>query len=572
MNKQSQITLREALGRVSPILRGEERILIGILIYGLFTSLLTLVIPVTVQSLVNSVAFGSLTQQLLILSSVVFIVLLFFGILSASQLLLAEKLQRRLFARISFDLAQRIPRFSSNGIQGLHGSEHLNPFLEIATVKKSVSHLLVSGLGVILQVVVGLLLLCLYHPLLLGFSLILFLSIFCIVVWFGKRGPATADIECSAKYETLTWLEDLADDKKYFRSETGLKFALERTANLVEEWTTARQQHFKIVFVQYVGAYVVHAVASSLLLGVGGWLVIKGQLTLGQLVAAELVVNAALSGFIKLGKHLESFYDLTAGLGKLEKFRMLGLEDDGGEMPRWTDGRSLSVRLEKVSAGRRYDGSYFLKNLNLEVAPGEKIAIYGENSSGKSLLGQLLFGLLQPLKGEIQIDGNYLSDVSLPAIRDRIAFVGEFRFFHGTLEENLTLGCSSISRKRLREYIKRMGLTEKVSMFENGLETVMNPAHQVFSKGEMMRIALIRALLREPGFLIVDQTLDSIDERSLECVISLLLEKATDCTMILMTHEPAIANRFKTIYELSNGNLEAKSFIASSNTTPRISS
>jgi ABC-type bacteriocin/lantibiotic exporter with double-glycine peptidase domain len=102
-----------------------------------------------------------------------------------------------------------------------------------------------------------------------------------------------------------------------FRSDGGPEFVAHHSDQIARDYLDASAAHFRILMGQSIGALSLHAVASTALLGLGGWMVIDRQLTLGQLVAAELVVSAMIYGLTRLGKTLENFYEMMAGLDKL---------------------------------------------------------------------------------------------------------------------------------------------------------------------------------------------------------------------------------------------------------------
>lgn len=541
--------------RLNPFIKGEVKLVVFICTFGVITSVLSLVVPIAVQSLVNSVAFGSLTQQLIVLTMTVFVVLSFSGILQALQFYTSEKLQRRLFVRVVADLAKRIPQISARGIRGVTGAELLNPFIEISTLQKSLANILIGGLGVILQITFGILLLSFYHPYLLAFALILSFAIAIIVFIFGRNGVKTADKECSAKYDSLTWLEDMADMSILFRSDESSHFGEKRALNLANKWLLARSSHFKILFVQHVGAYFTHALASATLLGLGGYLVIKGQLTLGQLVAAELVVNSSLSGLVKLCKHLDSLYDLTASLGKLNKLRSYNSEQVQGSNPSWDSARAALIEIKNLSVGQESSSKALLKNINLTIKPKEKIAIFGGNGSGKTVLAESIFRLIKPDYGEIIVDGYNVEDIDTRSLRSRVKLVTKPKFFHGTLEENLTYDSKLVSRKDLRNILRQLGLENTIRHLNDGLETVITPTCKFFSYGEMLRIALARAIISNPGLLIIDQTFDGVDSDSQEKLLNILLADEFPCSILAFTHDMQIARFFDKSYFLKEGQL-----------------
>ncbi|MFP5501064.1 MAG: ABC transporter ATP-binding protein, partial [Candidatus Sericytochromatia bacterium] len=315
--------------RLFALLRAERQDLWVLVVYGLVIGLLTLVVPFAVQALVNTAGFGTLIQPLLVLAGLVFVGLGFSAAVQAVQAHVIEMVQRRLFVRTALDLAGRFPRVRQEAFDQYHGPELVNRFFDVLTVQKSANILLLDGLSIIIQAVIGLSLVALYHPALLVYSVLVALSLLAIVRVLGTRGVRTAVDESKAKYAVAAWLEEVARHPVTFKSAGGPVLALDRVDALLERYLDYRDQHFQVVFRQFLGILLLYMLASSVLLGLGGWLVILQQLSLGQLVAAEFIVTVIVGGFAKFGKQLETFYDLLAAVDKLGELTDLPLEATG---------------------------------------------------------------------------------------------------------------------------------------------------------------------------------------------------------------------------------------------------
>ncbi len=175
--------------RLAKLGRGD---LISILIYAVMTGLCSLVVPVTVQSLVNTVAFTAHTQPLLVLTIFVLVGLALTGILNTLQYQVVETLNQRLFVRTTRDAVRRLVDADLSRTRPNAAAELLNRFLDIAIVQKACSTLLLEGVSATLQGAVALLLLAFYHPALLAFDALLILFIFLILFVLGRNGTATS--------------------------------------------------------------------------------------------------------------------------------------------------------------------------------------------------------------------------------------------------------------------------------------------------------------------------------------------------------------------------------------------
>jgi ABC-type bacteriocin/lantibiotic exporter with double-glycine peptidase domain len=554
MNNGSTST-KSYLSRLWNVISPERQSIFAVICYGILVSLLSLTVPVAVQALVNSVAYGQMTQQLIVLSILVFMVLSFSGFFSAIQIYYVELLQRRLFTRYALDLAVRIPRLADQRLKQTFGAEFVNPFLESVIVHKSLSLLLLEGLGLLLQIIVGVALLGAYHPFLLLFALILIGVIAIIFAIDGRQGIKTADDECSAKYSLLSWLEDMARMPILFHSAYGETFGLKKADDSVRRWLDARRSHFRIVFRQNISMFIVHAVASSLLLGLGGVLVIRGQLSLGQLVAAELVLNSALSGLSKFGKHLESFYDLTAAVKKLDNLRNIPLEMEGQDALTDNHMKAATLDIRNLEVAFKDSDTPLFSGVNFSLNQGDQACVYGQGSSGKTVLLDCIYGLFPKYEGQIQIDGFDLDDITRRSLRTRVALVGEPDFFHGSLEDNLTVGSRNVSRREIRELIRIAGLEEALARTPEGLDSIMLPHSGVFSSSELVRFALIRTVLAHPGLILLDRSLDGLDGQGLQYALDILKALGDSTTVLTVTNRLEVLNLFKHRFELLNGGL-----------------
>ena len=167
--------------------------------------------------------------------------------------------------------------------------------------------MLLETLGYVLQTLIGMILLAFYHPLLLAFDLFFVSALAFILFGMGKNGLASAIEQSKAKYKAAAWLEDIAANPIISKSSENRAYLDAQTDQIATSYVDACTKHFKVLSSQNIGALILHTVANTLLLGIGGWMVISNQLSLGQLIAAELVVGAMIYGLTRLGKTLDNF-------------------------------------------------------------------------------------------------------------------------------------------------------------------------------------------------------------------------------------------------------------------------
>jgi putative ABC transport system ATP-binding protein len=528
------------LNRLAAMLRPERADLWLILGLATGSSLLALAPPVAVQSLVNSVAMGGMGQPLLVLSVILFLLLAFSGMVYVLESYLVELAQRRIFVRLAADLACRLPKVSGAFYDSQNGPAWVNRFFDVLIVQKAGSSLLLDGISLAMQTLAGLTLLAFYHPFLLAFDALLLLAIAFVLRGLGRGGVATAIVESKSKHALAEWLEDIARNPIAFKSAGGPKLAAERTDELAHAYLAAKRVHYRILLRQTIGSLVLYASASTALLALGGYLVIDGQLTLGQLVAAELIVSLVMASLVKFGKHVEGFYDLLASADKIGHLLDMPLERQSGVASSHASGpAALAIRGVSFGYGAKRP---VLAGLDFSLRPGERVALLGGEGSGKTTLAQLLCGLREPEAGHIELDGMDLGHWRLDALRARVAWAGRVEILEGSVLENVQAGRSEVSQEQVWQLLESVGLTEDLGLPAQAATGVaLGPHGAPLSSGQLARLMLARAMAGHPGLLVVDGLLDGLCPDALARLAPVLLADDAPWTLLLLTRSPDIA-------------------------------
>lgn len=523
-----------------------ERADLGVILGLAFGSgLLALSAPIAVQAVVNTVAMGGMGQPLAVLSTILFVFLAFSGAVYILEAYLAEILQRRLFVRLATDLAYRIPKISRHLHDKHRGAELINRFFDIQTVQKFCSGLLLDGVRLLMQTLAGLTLLAFYHPFLLSFDIFLLSTIAFIFFVLGRGAIKTSIAESKAKYALVDWLEVLADNKNTFKTATGEQLAQEHTDILAHDYLNEKTAHYRILLRQILGSMTLYVFANTGLLSIGGYLVIEGQLTLGQLVAAELIVSTVLASLIKFGKHLESFYDLLTAVDKIGHLLDLPLEHENGTFIAFS--KPVAIDVEKLSF--HYSPSHeILSNLTFNVSSGEKVALFGQSSSGKTTLAELLFGLRTAQKGEILFDRMQLQNFHLPTLREQISLVNDIEIIEGTLLENIVLGREPLQRDHVENVLRELGLfDELMAQFGQTLSLPISATGAPLSKTQQRLVMLARAAVNRPVLVLIDGIFDEFDEKIQTQVMTYFLDKNAPWTLLVFTKNHAIASQCERV-------------------------
>lgn len=521
-----------------------------VLVFAFVVGLLMLATPIAVESLVNTVAFGRFLQPIIVLAIILLTFLAFSAAMRALQTYVVELIQRRLFARVAGDLAYRLPRARVEQIDQLYLPELTNRFFDIVTVQKVTAQLLLDGIGLILTAAIGMAVLAFYHPWLLGFDIVMMGCITFIILVLGRGAVKSAVKESKHKYHMASWLEDISRCPTVFRTAGGTELALERADRLVHEYLEARQRHFGILMRQILFALGLQAIASTVLLGLGGWLVISGQLTLGQLVAAELIVTVIVGAFAKLGKHMESFYDLLASVDKLGALFDIQVEHHDGVME--VDSEAAArVDVQQLQYRGRSGGS-LSNSVSFTLNRGDTCALLGPSGSGKSTLLDMLYGLRTPTGGHLTIDDFDPQDLRPDVLRSQVALVRRAEVFHGTLEENVHLHRADVTSANVRHALESVGIYDHVLQQSDGFDTRLTGDGAPLSDGQIDLLCLARGIAGRPRLLLIDGVLDGLSDEELDQALSVVLAENRPWTVIIATGRRSIAERCQSVVALKS--------------------
>ncbi|MBC8068150.1 MAG: ATP-binding cassette domain-containing protein [Deltaproteobacteria bacterium] len=537
-----------------------EREDIGVsIVYGVAIGVLSLMLPITAQALVTTVAFGSVLQPLFVLTLFFALAAAAAGILGLLQAWVVEIIQQRVFARTAADVAARLVRVPHGALDDIHIPDLLNRFFEVPTIQKALASILVGGLGLVMQTLLGLTLLGFYHPLLLAFALVLVVMLAVVVFVFGRGAVDSAIEESKAKYETVGWLEHLARIPAAFNSASGERLALTRADTLVRGYLAARRTHFRKLLLQSGGGVALAVVGSTTLLGLGGLLVLRNQLTLGQLVAAELVMASLSVALVKLGKQLESVYDLVQATTKLAMLVDLPAERRGGELLSGTgaDGSPAGLRCHGLTLAR--GTTTLLSGCTIDIAPAAKVAIGGAGGTGKSLLLDVLAGLRNPSAGSVELDGCDVRLLDLAAVRESVVLVRGAEFIDGSALANLRLLRHDAPIEQAETILAHVGLQDVVRALPDGLGTALQPSGAPLSSSQQRRLVLARALLARPRLLVLDNALDGLGvarATKLE-ILDRVLAPDSPWTVVVVTDDSDVVERCTSAFTLELGKLRS---------------
>ncbi len=293
----------------------------------------------------------------------------------------------------------------------------------------------------------------------------------------------------------------------------------------------------------------------GLLLGIGGQMVIRHQLSIGALVAFFLYLNRFFGPIQLL---VQQYNALQQGRSSVIRLReLLETPPSVDEIPNATTLPEISGRLRFENVGFAYlAGQTVLQGVNLEIAPGESVAFVGPTGAGKSTLAKLANRFYDPTEGRVLVDGVDIRTVTLHSLRSQLGVVPQEPFlFAGSMRSNLRFGRPSASDEEIEEAIDVVGLRDLVDRLPDGLDTVVHERGQTLSAGERQLLALARAFLARPRVLILDEATSSLDLRS-ETIIERALDRILEGrSAILIAHRLTTAQRADRIVVVDHGGI-----------------
>lgn len=504
------LTARQVIRLTMGILSPETSFYTLAVIYGVGISLLSLATPIAVQVLINTVAYTGQTTPLVVLALTLFGLLLASGLLNALRVHLMETFARRFYARMVGHIAIRALYAKNPFFTDANRGPLFNRYFDIVAVQKAIPVLFIGGFTVVLQAAVGFLLTSFYHPLFLAFNVTVIGLIWVVWLIWGASAVKTSVALSQRKHETAAWLEGLAASNGYFKSDRHVAFALTKTDEATRGWLDAHKAHFRRFFAQTVSFLVIYAAASATLLGLGGWLVIQGQLSLGQLVAAELVLSAALYGVSQLGTYVNYFYDLAAACEEISLFD--GVEQEtprGDEMPHHADAtlRFRGVRGEARGVPARFD---------FEIPSGLAVQAVASTHAVQRLFTNLLKRFDEPLGGQLTIGGDDVTAIEPHALRREVMVLDRPSVIGGSVRQYLSLARDGVTSSEMLKALDIVGLTDTMGEPDCGLDTPLATTGWPLSLPETMRLKLAGAILARPSVLVLSPLFDTM---SPACVV-----------------------------------------------------
>lgn len=542
--------------RLFGLLKTDKEEIFSVYFYAILNGLIQLSLPLGIQAIIGFVLGGSISTSLIVLIFFVIAGVFLNGLLQVNQMKLIEKIQQKIFARYSFDFASRLPKLSLQYTDNEYLPELTNRFFEVISLQKGISKLLLEIPTATIQIIFGIILLCLYHPLFIVFGFLLVLILFILLRFTGPKGMETSLQESKYKYKVVGWLEEISRIVKSIRFSKNSLMHLKKNDALTAEYLKYRTSHFKILLIQYWSLIGFKVLITAAMLIVGVVLLVNQQLNIGQFVAAEIVIITILNSVEKFILNLDKIYDVMTSLEKLAKVIEKPVEKSGQlEIP--VDSKGFGIEIRNLSFEYQA-GQKVLENISIKIDPSEKVCVSGLDGSGKSTLLKLLTGSYTEYSGSIHFNGIPLGNFKIDSLRSNMGImISQQDVFQGSLMENITMGNSNIDLNAILDLSKELGIENFLETIPEGFNLQIDPIGRRLSRNTIQKILLLRALLLNPRLLLLEDPWAGLEEDSQKKIRQYLLKKLPSTTVIIITNDDDFMQQCDKIIRLKNGRIES---------------
>jgi ABC-type bacteriocin/lantibiotic exporter with double-glycine peptidase domain len=524
--------------RLGDLLRLDKREVSQLYIYAIFSGIVSLSLPLGIQSVIHFIQGGEITTSWVILVVLVICGVILTGALQIMQLRITENIQQRIFTRYSFNFAFRFPRFDREYLKGKIPAELMNRFFDVISLQKGVSKVLLEFSAAFLQIFFSLLVLAFYHPFYIAFGISLIILIYIVFRPIIKKGFETSLDESKYKYKTAYWLQEIAKTNWSFRLAPNSPHALNRVDEHVQDYLKSRENHFKILWKQFMWMIAIKAIIVASLLGLGGYLVIDQQMNLGQFVAAEVLIILILSAIEKIIQSLETLYDVFTSLEKLGQITDMPVTFE--EKERNPDTESLfPIELINVTG----------ENLQLvfNIEEKESVFIKGGHQQGIVKLFQELIDPSISLTTKPRWNKTIPDAERLASNLEQFSwFSHNTQLFDGTLIDNILMARENLTLADLEKAIKTLKFDYFVEQKAEGYNFYLSKANKTISEAERERILISKAVANSPKLLLISFHGSTFNAEEQTEIIQNIQENYSETTILCASNENILAN-WKTI-------------------------
>lgn len=524
---QERLTWRDIIQPSARMVELDGREVAILLVYTLALGVISAAVPLASQTLVNQAAFTGAARPVIALSAIVFGVLLIGSFIRLFQIRVAALISKRLVVRTSLEGAQALLQSPSLAYE-FDDREVANRFFDVMSFQVAFTVLASEVLGVVVFSIVGILILALYHPVFFIFIMVVMLVCAFIILISVKRGVRRSKARSKEKYRVAYWLSEIAENRSLLRQTKSSQLIKERSDQISTEYVRTYFAYLRVLLWQSGAVLLVQAIGSSAFFGVGGWLVVNGQLNLGQLVAAEIVVLSSMTALTRIYFYLDSFYEAVIAGMKVSELTQLPRS-----VPPSRPFQTAVIDELRITSG--------LLDQPLEVKAGEIIALRGPSRRNCS-------ALLRSMAASDRLDGinlDWESDVFIDRANgpDQILYLARPAVLRMSLAENLALLSDAETMEEARSNV----LDNPLLSAEEKANADQPLDQSELSISDRSRYAIARTLMSSRPVVLIDMFFNLLE---LEDQVTFLREfkaRFPERILIVNAFDPAIDKEFSRI-------------------------
>jgi ABC-type bacteriocin/lantibiotic exporter with double-glycine peptidase domain len=373
-----------------------------------------------------------------------------------------------------------------------------------------------------------------------------------IFYYTSPKGMETNLKVSTMKYKTAFWLEEIARTMETFKLAGNSKLPFKAIDKLLQSYVDYRNKHFGVLVFQYKVMIAFKALIVTTLLVVGSLLLIDNQISIGQFVAAEVIIILIVSSVEKIILSLDAVYDTLTATEKIGQIMDIPMErQEGTEKFLQTNNESLQFQIRNLSFRSKNTTQEILDDVSFELKPGDKAVLTGKSGSGKSTLLYLMSGLFTDYRGRIIVNGLPIDTMNLERLRSYIGdSLSHQSIFHGSIYDNVTLS-RDVDDQRVREILALVGLKDFIYQLTEDWDTVLMPEGAGLSKSISSRIILARCLVTQPKALFLEDMIAFLEPEEKAEIIDYILKGAW--TVMMISQDLDTIAKFPRVIKLDHG-------------------
>jgi subfamily B ATP-binding cassette protein HlyB/CyaB len=557
--KKTQQTPQQRFGLqwFLPSIYRYRRVLIEVFIASFFVQLFALANPLMIQVIIDKVIVQNSSNTLQVLGIFLLVLAVFEALLSSLRTYLFVDTTNRIDLSLGSEIIDHLLRLPLRYFDRRPVGELSTRINELENIRQFLT-------GTALTVVLDALFSVIYIVVMFIYSWLLTLVALAIIPFFVGLAIIASPL---IRRQLRTKAERNAETQSYLvEVMSGIQTVKAQNMELRARWQWQQRYAryvtagFKTVLTSTTAGSASHflnQLSGLLVLWVGAYLVLQGELTLGQLIAFRIISGYVTGPLLRLAQLWQSFQEIGLSIERLSDILDTNPEADDLDrlnipMPQ-IEGR---VTYDDVTFRFTKDGPPQLKNVSVEFQSGSFVGIVGLSGSGKSTMMKLLPRLYELESGRILIDGYDISKVELYSLRRQVGIVPqETLLFDGTVQENIALTNPEATAEEIIEAAKAAAAHEFIMGLPNGYNTRVGERGSALSGGQRQRVAIARTILQRPRLLILDEATSALDYDSERQVCLNLAQVFRDRTVFFITHRLSTIRNADIILMMDKGSI-----------------